>query len=73
MSEEQMRQFEERIPELGRQAVARAVAKARETGHRVTVGLDGQVVEIYPDGTRKVLKDLPPKVKVERGRRLRLR
>lgn len=73
MSEEQLRQVEERIPELGRQAVARAVARAKASGHSVTVGIGDEVVQIRPDGTRQVLKKLPPKVAVERGRRLKIK
>lgn len=73
MSEEQMRRVEERIPELGRQAVARAVAKARSSGHTVTVGIEGDLFEIHPDGTRTFLKKLPPQVAVDRTRRLRIR
>ena len=72
MSEKQMRVLEEGIPELGRKAVASAYAQALSSGHPVTVSLEGHVVEIHPDGTRKVLKKLPPKVAVERGRRLKI-
>lgn len=72
-SEEQMREIDERIPELGQQAGRKAFAKARALGQSVTVRLDGDLVEIQPNGQRKVLKKLPPKVAVERGKRIKLK
>jgi len=73
MSEEQMRRAEAAIPVLGRKAVEQAVAKARATGHSVTVSTNGDLIEKHPDGTTTFLKKLPPRVPVKRGLRLEIR
>lgn len=73
MNEEQMRHYDERVPELGRLAVAKAVAKARASGQIVTIRVGENLVEVRPDGRQTVLKKLPPKVGVGSGRKFKLR
>ena len=73
ISEEEMRAIDERVPELFRKAIAQAVDRAKASGYPVTISVDRQVVKILPDGTRQVLKQLPPKVPVDRKRQLRIR
>ena len=72
MTEESMRFLEEHIPELADAAVKQAYWQALATGSSVLVSEEGALVEIFPDGTRKVLKQLEPQTAVTVGQRLEL-
>ena len=72
MTEESMRFLEEHIPDLADAAVKQAYWQALATGSSVLVSEDGVLVEIFPDGTRKVLKQLEPQTSCTVGQRLEL-
>ncbi len=72
MTEESMRFLEEHIPDLADAAVKQAYWQALATGSSVLVSEEGALVEIFPDGTRKVLKQLEPQTAVTSGQRLEL-
>ena len=72
MTEESMRFLEEHIPDLANAAVKQAYWQALATGSSVLVSEEGALVEIFPDGTRKVLKQLEPQTAVTSGQRLEL-
>ena len=72
ITEESMRFLEEHIPDLANAAVKQAYWQALATGSSVLVSEEGALVEIFPDGTRKVLKQLEPQTAVTSGQRLEL-
>ncbi|MEQ1546294.1 hypothetical protein [Methyloglobulus sp.] len=72
MTEESMRFLEEHIPILADAAVKQAYWQALATGSSVLISEEGALVEIFPDGTRKVLKQLKPQTAVTAGQRLEL-
>jgi hypothetical protein len=72
MTEESMRFLEEHIPDLADAAVKQAYWQALATGSSVLVSENGVLVEMFPDGTRKVLKQLEPQTAVTSGQRLEL-
>lgn len=72
MTEESMRYLEEHIPILADAAVKQAYWQALATGSSVLVSEEDALVEIFPDGTRKVLKQLEPQTSVISGQRLEL-
>lgn len=72
MTEESMRFLEEHIPDLADAALKQAYWQALATGSSVLVSEEGALVEIFPDGTRKVLKQLEPQTEVILGQRLEL-
>ncbi len=72
MTEESMRFLEEHIPILADAAVKQAYWQALATGSSVLVSEEGALVEIFPDGTRKMLKQLEPQTDVISGQRLEL-
>ena len=72
MTEESMRFLEEHIPDLADAAVKQAYWQALAAGSSVLVFEEGALVEIFPDGTRKVLKQLEPQTAVTSGQRLEL-
>ncbi len=73
MSEESMRFLEEQIPELAELAVKLAYLKALASGSSVLECKNGVLMETFPDGTRKIIKKLPPSTPVKPGTRLELR
>lgn len=72
LTEESMRFLEEHIPDLADAAVKQAYWQALATGSSVLVFEDGELVEIFPDGTRKMVKHLEPQTSVLVGQRLEL-
>ena len=72
MTEESMRFLEEHIPDLADAAVKQAFWQALATGSSVLVSEEGALVEMFPDGTRKVLKQLEPQTTVTLGQRMEL-
>ena len=72
MTEESMRFLEENIPILADAAVKQAYWQALASSSSVLVCEDGALVEMFPDGTRKVLKQLEPQTEIIPGQRLEL-
>lgn len=64
LSEEDVRRLEERIPELAAPAFAQAYRDALAAGSTVLIREGDALVEVSPDGTRRVLHSLPPLVPV---------
>lgn len=67
MTEESMRFLEEQIPELAEAAVRQAYWDALNSGNSVLEYEDGALIEIFPDGTRNLVKHLPTQNKVTPG------
>ena len=72
LSEEAICFLEEHIPELAEVAFKQAYWAALASGSSVLIGEKGNLVEVFPDGKRKVIKPLPPLIPVTRGQRLML-
>jgi len=72
MTEESMRYLEEHIPILADAAVKQAYWQALAAGSSVLISEDGVLIEMFPDGTRKVLKQLEPQTLVMLGQRMEL-
>lgn len=71
LSEEAMRFLEEQIPELAAGAFKQAYLAALASGSSVLINDGGNLVEIFPDGTKKFIKKLPPPVTTTPGQKLR--
>ena len=67
MTEEAMCFLEDHIPELAAAAITQAYWAALASGHTVLEVDNGALVEVFPDGTRKFIKHLPPRTKVIPG------
>jgi hypothetical protein len=59
--------LEEHIPELAEAAVTQAYWQALASGNSVLESENGVIYEVFPDGTRKVVKNIEPPVPVEKG------
>lgn len=67
LDEAAMQSAEARIPELAAQAVRQARQQALKTSGKVVETFNGQLVETYADGHRRVLRDLPPSIRIQPG------
>lgn len=71
LTEEAMCFLEEHIPELAAAAITQAYWSALASGSTVLEADNGMLVEVYPDGTRKIIKPLPPRIKVTPGQKFK--
>ena len=72
LSEEAMRFLEEHIPELADAAFKQAYWAALASGSSVLISEKGSLMEVFPDGKRKFIKQLAPSTPVTRGQRLEI-
>ncbi len=72
ITEERLRFMEEKIPLLADAAIKQAYRQALASGSSVLVCENDALVEIFPDGTRKVLKQLEPQTSATVGQRMEL-
>lgn len=73
LSEEAMNYLEEHIPEVAIAAFKQAYWAALASGSSVLMSENGNLVEIFPDGKKKIIKPLPPATKVTIGQKLKIR
>jgi hypothetical protein len=72
LDEESTRFLEEHAPKLFSAAVTQAYWGSFASGHAVLQREGDELVEVSPDGSKKVIKALPPLVAAEPGSRRRL-
>lgn len=70
ITEKAMRFLEEHIPELVGAAITQAYWEALATGSSVTQCENGIIYEVFPDGTRKIIKKIPPPLPVKLGQKV---
>ncbi|WP_198305844.1 hypothetical protein [Arcobacter vandammei] len=58
--------LESHIPELANSAVKKAYLDTLSAGLSVTKVIEDKIYEIFPDGTKKFIKDINPAVKVDK-------
>lgn len=67
LTEEAITYLEEHIPEMAELALKQAYWNALASGHSVLISENGKLVEIFPDGKKKFIKSLPPRIPVTPG------
>jgi hypothetical protein len=72
LSDKALDYLEEHIPELAEAAFKQAYWAALASGSSVLMSENDDLVEIFPDGTRKFIKRLPPSTPVTPGQKLDL-
>ncbi len=72
LNEDAMRFLEEHIPELADVAFKQAYWAALASGNSVLISENGKLLEIFPDGKRKFIKNLPQPIPVIRGQKLHI-
>jgi hypothetical protein len=73
LSEKELDYLEAHIPELAEVAFKQAFWAALAAGSSVLMSENGNLVEIFPDGTRKIIKPLPPATPVTPGKKIKLK
>ena len=73
LNDKEIDYLEAHIPELAGAAFKQAFWAALATGSSVLMSENGSLVEAFPDGTRKIIKPLPPRIPVTRGQKIELR
>ncbi len=58
--------LESHIPELANSAVKKAYLDTLSAGLSVTKVIEDKIYEIFPDGTKKFIKDIKPSIKIEK-------
>src|SRR5262245_58762432 len=67
IDEKTIQYLEEQIPELAIAATAQAYRQALAAGSSVFVAEGGKIIEVFPDGTSKVVKQIAPFIATEKG------
>jgi hypothetical protein len=67
LSEKAITFLEEHIPDLAEAAFKQAYWGALASGSSVLIAENGHLVEVHPDGTRKIIKKLPKPIDVTPG------
>jgi hypothetical protein len=65
--EETIDYLERLIPELAVIATSKAYFDALASGNSVVIAEEGKLIEVFPDGTRQIIKEIEPPVKVKKG------
>lgn len=73
LSEKALDYLEQHIPELAEVAFKQAYWAALVSGSSVLISENGSLVEVFPDGTRKFIKKIPPWTSVTTGQKLELK
>ena len=69
----EIEQTEEQIPALAELAVKRAFEDALNAGQSVLTVESGTIVEVFPDGTKREIKQIEPSTPVTRGQIMHVR
>ena len=70
--EQAIRYLEEHIPELANAATKQAHWQALAEGSSVLERAEDSLVEVFPDGSRKIIKPLPAQTPTQPGQRLKI-
>ena len=72
LNEEQTEELERQFPEMAGVAFAEAYQRTLAAGFSVLVSDDGFIFEVFPDGTRKMIKQIKLPMLVVKGSRLKI-
>lgn len=60
--------LEERIPELAAAATKIAYWQALASGSSVLISEKGNIVQVFPDGSRKIVQESAPYIKTDKSK-----
>jgi hypothetical protein len=72
MKDTELDNLEKLIPSLATGAVKKAYLDALSSGNSVLEVIDGVLYEVFANGTKKKIKNLPPTIEVEMGKKIQL-
>lgn len=64
LNEKQIDFLEKQIPIMAEYATKQAYIETLASGDKVMIAENGSLVEIYPDGSRKIVKEIAKPIKV---------
>jgi hypothetical protein len=64
LNEQELNYLEQQIPILAETATKQAFWQTLASGDKVMIAEDGKLIEVSPDGTRKVIKEIEKPTKV---------
>lgn len=73
LSEKVIQHLEEHFPELAATAIQQAYWQALAEGSSVLVAQNDQIIEVFPDGTTRIVKSIQPPIVVEKGKKISIR
>ena len=65
LSEKEIDFLEQQIPELAALATRKAYWDALSSGQSVMIAEDGKLIEVFPDGSKKFIKNIAPRVRID--------
>ena len=65
LSDNEIDYLEENLPELMATATKQAYWQTLASGQSVLIAQNGQLIRVYPDGTRAFVKNINPPIEVE--------
>ena len=65
-TEKELDFLESYIPKLANSAVQKAYLDTLSLGNSVLEAVDNKLYEIFPDGTKKFIKDMPLDIKIDK-------
>ena len=72
MKDTELDNLEKRIPLLAKGAMEKAYLDALSSGNSVLEVIDNAIYEVFADGTKKKIKDVPPYVQVDINKKIEL-
>ena len=69
-SEKELDFLENYIPSLAGSAVQKAYMDTLSSGNSVMEAIDGEIFEIFPDGTRKLIKTIFADIDVSKNKKI---
>ncbi len=72
LREEESNELDRRTPEWAEVAFAQACRRTLAAGHSVLVSDNGIIYEVFPGGTRKMIKQIEPPTLVVKGSKLNI-
>ena len=69
-SDKELDFLEEMIPELANSAVNKAYVDTLSSGKSVIEAIDGVIYEIFPNGTKKIIKKIENDIDVSKNKKL---
>lgn len=73
MDEKTIEYLEKHIPELAEAATKQAFWQTLASGRSVLISDNGEVKEVFPDGTSKVVEKSEPSIKMRKGQIIKIK
>ena len=65
LTEKEIDFLEQQIPEMAIRALSQAYWDTLSNGHSVTIAENGKLVEVFPDGSKKFIKNIAKRLTID--------